>query len=78
VRTTLDIDDDVLMAVKEMARHEKRSAGSVLSDVARRGLTTPRAEWPTPKYRNGFRVLSSGDRVITNELVNRIRDEEGI
>jgi hypothetical protein len=39
MRTTLDIADDVLLAVKERARREKRTAGAVLSDLARRALT---------------------------------------
>ncbi|HUP25435.1 MAG TPA: antitoxin, partial [Thermoanaerobaculia bacterium] len=38
MRTTLDIADDVLLAVKERARRERRSAGEVLSDLARQAL----------------------------------------
>jgi hypothetical protein len=37
VRTTLSLDDDVLLAVKERARRENRTAGEVLSDLARQG-----------------------------------------
>lgn len=78
MRTTVDIDDDVLMAVKELARSEKRSAGAVLSDAARRGLTPPRSTTGETISRNGFRVIPSRGGIVTNELVNRIRDEEGI
>lgn len=39
MRTTLSIDDDVLLAVKERARREKRTAGEILSDLARQALT---------------------------------------
>jgi hypothetical protein len=39
VRTTINLDDDVLLAVQERARREKRTAGSVLSDLAREALT---------------------------------------
>lgn len=39
MRTTLSIDDDVLFAVKEQARREKRTAGQVLSNLARQALT---------------------------------------
>ncbi len=39
MRTTLDIDDDILQAAKELARAEKKTAGQVLSELARRGLT---------------------------------------
>jgi hypothetical protein len=41
MRTTLDIDDDVLAAAKDLARAEGRSMGQIISDLARRGLTQP-------------------------------------
>ena len=39
MRTTLDIDDDILQAAKEMARAERKTAGQVISELARKGLT---------------------------------------
>lgn len=39
MRTTLDIEDDVLLAAKETARRDKLSIGAVISDLARRTLT---------------------------------------
>ena len=41
MRTTLDIDDDVLQAAKELAAAEKKTAGQVISELARKGLTHP-------------------------------------
>ncbi len=41
MRTTLSIDDDVLCAVKSLARRQGRSAGEVLSELARRALQGP-------------------------------------
>lgn len=38
MRTTLALDDDVLAAARAMARTSRRSLGSVVSDLARRGL----------------------------------------
>jgi hypothetical protein len=38
MRTTLDIDDDVPFAAKELAQREGSSAGAVVSQLARRGL----------------------------------------
>ncbi len=38
MRTTLDIDDDILQAAKELAKAEKKTAGEVLSALARKGL----------------------------------------
>ncbi|MGO8853514.1 MAG: antitoxin, partial [Mycobacterium sp.] len=44
MRTTLDIDDDVVAAARELAAGERRSLGSVISELARRGLTPARVE----------------------------------
>ena len=33
MRTTLNIDDDLLIAVKEVAKRESRSAGAVISGL---------------------------------------------
>jgi hypothetical protein len=82
VRTTLDIEDPVLVAVKELARREGRSAGAVASDLIRRALSEPPVagvqEQPAARY--GFRPFpapASQDRA-TNEQVNRLRDDLGI
>ena len=52
MRTTLDIDDDVLAAAKERAAAQKTTTGKVLSDLARLTLTRA-AEGPLIE-RNGF------------------------
>jgi hypothetical protein len=38
MRTTVDLDDDVLAAAKALAAAERRSLGKVLSELVRRGL----------------------------------------
>lgn len=38
MRTTVNIDDDVLNAAKSLSRGTGRSLGTVLSELARRGL----------------------------------------
>jgi hypothetical protein len=48
VRTTLDIDDDVLLAAKEIARRDKKSLGQVLRDLARQSFTRPTHSPVTP------------------------------
>jgi hypothetical protein len=78
VRTTLDIADDVLQAAKELARREKRTAGQVLSDLARKGLTVAQA--PSEEEGQelfGFRPFPSRGGVVTNEIIDRLRDENG-
>lgn len=75
MRTTLDIDEDVLAAAKELAATRRTTAGKVLSDLARRGLAP--AE-PQPLVRNGVPLLPArpGAGPVTMEEVNRLRDEE--
>lgn len=83
VRTTLDIEDDVLAAAREVARAQKRSAGAVISDWARATLMSRAdvssaivAESPLAQY--GVRPLPRRGALVTDEIVRRLRDEEGI
>jgi hypothetical protein len=80
MRTTLDIDKDVLVAVKERARREKKSAGRVISNIVRESLTGPVRKGESEKfvYENGLQVLAPRGEVITLEHVQKIMDEEGI
>lgn len=75
MRTTLAIDDDVLVAAKAMARQQHKSLGEVVSDLARRALRRPQAS--TPTVRNGIPLLPIPDEaaMVTLETVNRLRDE---
>ena len=75
MRTTLDIDVDVLQAAKELAVLKKSTAGKVLSDLAKRGLKQPGRR---DKVRNGIRMLPNRDEIITNAHVDKLRAEEGI
>jgi hypothetical protein len=74
MRTTLDIDDDVLAAAKELAKARGSTAGRVISDVMRQALTEPPKGSLIP--RNGFLVLPSRGGVVTSELVKRLAEEE--
>jgi hypothetical protein len=73
MRTTLAIDDDVLVAAKAMARQQDRSVGEVISDLARRSLRRPQAGGE----RNGIPLLSPRPDAppVTLETVNALRDE---
>ncbi len=75
VRTTLDIDDDILQTAKEIASSRATTAGRVISDLARDALEPKRA----PRLRNGVPLLPrrpKGSRRPTMALVNKLRDEE--
>ncbi|HEX3069355.1 MAG TPA: CopG family transcriptional regulator [Thermoanaerobaculia bacterium] len=74
MRTTLDIDEDVLVAVKQIAARQKTTAGKVLSDRARQGLSINHQ-----LLRNGVPLMPRGprgSRRVTVEMVNALRDED--
>ncbi|CAN5617533.1 ribbon-helix-helix domain-containing protein [soil metagenome] len=77
MRTTINIDDDVLIAVQERARREKRTAGQVLSELARQALT---GQHPRPANRrterHGFRPLSHRGAAVSNALIDQLREDE--
>ena len=79
MRTTLDIADDVLMAVKERARRQKRSVGDLLSELAREALTHQTREDPKtrkPKSVYGFDPLPHRGGAVSNELIDTLREED--
>ena len=82
MRTTVAIDDDVLFAVKEQARREHRSAGEVISDLLRQALTKVEqtdcepADGREARLRaRGLRPLPRRGGVVTNDLVNQLRED---
>lgn len=79
MRTTLDIEDDVLQAAKELAQREGSTAGKVLSALARRGLAAPPAKSKKSSgTRGGVPLLSSRGEVITLEHIRHLMDQEGV
>ena len=80
MRTTLSLDDDVLLAVKERARRENRTAGEVLSDLARQALTQRQKFDPgtPPESFHGFEPFEHRGTAVSNALIDRLRDEEAV
>lgn len=74
MRTTLEIDDDVLGAAKELAAWEKKTAGKVISELARRGIQTHRGK-ARKKIHGGFEVLPAEGRVVTPQMVQKILEQ---
>lgn len=76
MRTTVDIDEDILHAARELATLRKTSLGRVLSDLARESLQ-PTGD--VAGIRNEVPLLTkrsrSGEGMVTLKLVNRLRDE---
>jgi len=73
MRTTLDIDDDVLAAAKDLTSGQKTTAGKVISDLVRKALTQPQSRKVI--YRNGLPVLPRRGGIATPELVDRLAEE---
>jgi len=78
MRTTLDIAEDVLLAAKALGKREHKSAGQILSELARKGLavSADRAEAKSEEEFLGFRPLPSRGFVVTSELIERLREDE--
>ena len=92
MRTTLDIEDDVLFAAKEIAKRNKKTLGATISELARRAFAAPAnlppgsdtgsraapaiASEPLAAY--GIRPLPSRGGIVSNELIDRLRDAEGV
>ena len=73
MRTTVDIDDDLLAAVKGMAAAEGSTMGAVLSRLVRQGIEPPPRKY---KIRNGVPVIPAepGEPPLTMKIVNALRD----
>ncbi|MBV8502064.1 MAG: hypothetical protein JO006_10120 [Paucibacter sp.] len=80
MRTTLDIDEDLLQAAKELARLDGVSAGAVVSRLLRQALTGQGARPANaPKAVGGFLPFHASPGVVTTtEQVRSLMDSEGI
>lgn len=77
MRTTLDIDDDVLAAAKERARREKTTAGALISRLLREAMTRS-ASTGEPPAAYGFQPFASRGHVVSDDAVRALRDQEGV
>lgn len=74
MRTTLEIDNDILVIAKNAAADQGTSVGRVISQLARKGLELE----DQPRVRNGVKLfVPTKSKVKPDlELVNRLRDEQ--
>jgi hypothetical protein len=79
MRTTLDLDDDVLRAAKERARREGKTAGQVVSELVRQALTSssPSARVREQAAVYGLRPFPADGVVVTNDDIERLRADDG-
>ncbi|NOY00409.1 MAG: CopG family transcriptional regulator [Verrucomicrobia bacterium] len=81
MRTTLNIDDDVLAAAKELAAKEGTNVGKILSRSFRKALhqrSLNSGAKTGAELKNGVPVLRSRGSLVTTDKVERIMEEEGI
>jgi hypothetical protein len=78
MRTTLDIADDVLQAAKERAQRERKTIGEMISELARRALTAPQesSSVKEPMAVYGLRPFPARGGIVTNELIDKLRDDD--
>jgi hypothetical protein len=76
MRTTLEIDDDVMQAAREMARLKNQGIGRAISDLARRGLTSDVS--PVVELQDGIPIWKHGPGAVavTSEMVRNLADDE--
>jgi hypothetical protein len=91
MRTTLDIADDVLFAAKEVSKREKKPLGQIISELARRAFaqgaveltSATQARQKTPQVSEriasyGIHPLPARGGLVSNEMIDRLREAEGI
>ncbi len=82
MRTTLDSDDDILSAAKELARGADKTAGQIVSEPVRKALTTHsrfmqhRAKEPCAIY--GIQPLPHRGGIVTSGMVRQMTADEGV
>ncbi len=72
----MTIDDDVLLAAKDLARRDGTSVGAVISELAREGLQggSPVDAVLASDGFCGFQPLPKRGKPVTSELVDRLRE----
>lgn len=83
MRTTVDIEPDVLAAAKEIAYQQKVGVGKVISRLVRQALTVPggldKEDLIEPQVNvMGFAPFPARGMIVSNELIDRLRDAEGV
>ncbi|MCY3729637.1 MAG: hypothetical protein OXF97_11675 [Nitrospira sp.] len=81
MRTTLNIDTELLAAAKQLAERENKTAGQVISELLRQALSARAGAQPTDSLGgdlSSFQPVPSRGGVVTNEQINALREELGV
>jgi hypothetical protein len=74
MRTTLDIDTDLLLAAKEIAAGKNMTTGAIVSELMREALTST-ASKSGRLVMNGLRVVPPTGKVVTSKMVKDLREQ---
>jgi hypothetical protein len=85
MRTTINTDQDVLIAIKELAQREGSTVGVVLSRLARAVLAEGNANASSNTLNvsesaavYGFRPFPKNGSVVTNDSINQLKNREDV
>jgi hypothetical protein len=81
MRTTLNLDEDALIAARQIAQRERLSLGEAVSELVRRGATASGGRLSgslQAPLRGRFALLPVRDEVITTQRVRELMEREGI
>ncbi|MBL8350165.1 MAG: hypothetical protein JNL87_07595 [Burkholderiaceae bacterium] len=79
MRTTINIDEDALLAARHVAQRERISLGEAISELVRRGTRNDdMAAQRSAPLRGRFALLPARDEVITPQHVRDLMEREGI
>lgn len=79
MRTTVDLDEDILRIAKGLAAQRSEGLGRVLSDLARRGLQPNQTvSSKSPSKSHGVPLLASlpGAKPVTLKIVQDLLEQE--
>ena len=82
MKTTLDLPDDLLMAAKRVAVERRTTLKAMVTQSLRREIGMDKTDLPHGDLyemgRLGFLRLKKRGAKVTSELIDQIREEEGI
>ena len=75
MRTTVDLDEDILRTVKDLAREREQSLGRVLSDLIRQGLQPAYQVKVKPGVIPTLPLIPGG-RSVTDQIIKDMLEDE--
>lgn len=78
MRTTLNLEEDALLAARALARRQRISLGEAVSRLIRAATQSAPMPPPTSPLRGRYALAPVRDEVVTVEHVRELMEREGI